>query len=50
MKNINLFPVSKAPKNDKPDSCVFHVLSFISRRLSSIFLAFSQKIIRLADY
>ena len=40
MKEKNLFPVSKAPVNDKVDSCVFYVLSLISRRLSPIFLVF----------
>ena len=50
MKEKNLFPVSKAPMNDKVDSCVFYVLSLISRRLSPIFLVFWQKIMRLAGY
>ena len=50
MKEKNLFPVSKAPVNDKVDSCVFYVLSLISRRLSPIFLVFWQKIMRLAGY
>ena len=49
MKEKNLFPVSKAPMNDKADSCVFYVLSLISR-LSPIFLVFWQKIMRLAGY
>ena len=39
MKENNLFPVSKAPNNDTANSCVFYV-SFISRRLSPIFLVF----------
>lgn len=49
MKENNLFPVSKAPNNDTANSCVFYV-SFISRRLSPIFLVFWQKIMRLAGY
>lgn len=50
MKEKNLFLVSKAPNNDTANSCVFYVLSFISRRLSPIFLVFWQKIMRLAGY